>query len=383
MKKLIVMSIVMLSAALFFFSPARADQITEIQVLQSDQVTTSPQEDLPVAVMLLGTGNCKTLDLDWGDGTMHYLSTPPNQNYGFPWIIKKNQPYQNPGTYTIKIISVKGCQSTVLPKTITVVKKTAGGGIIQLCTTVNCVAALFAPKIDTFAIGSNITPGGKMAVVGIAFGNSPGQLHMVGYGPLIPFKLTDTVVQVVEWHNTWVSATIPANITGVVDQPVAFYVLTANNVKSNYSLTVPFTATRDMEQLPAGEVQVGCSDEADFDSCNNVVNSDSIPFCSAPFVTGGGGGTFTGFHWTCVGSSNGTDSFSASLKNGWRFNDAALADLTPEDLFSDDPKFANMSGFQSDATSTNVTLNWNNADASYVLYSVNVSIVGPKGVPHK
>jgi hypothetical protein len=44
-----------------------------------------------------------------------------------------------------------------------------------------------------------------------------------------------------------------------------------------------------------------------------------------------------------------------------------------------------MSGFQADTTSTSmsVKLHWNNQDAAYVWYRVDVFISGPKGVPYK
>ncbi|HEX9444010.1 MAG TPA: hypothetical protein VGA73_07810 [Candidatus Binatia bacterium] len=353
---------------------AWADQITAIQVSPA-----SPQAGSPANVTLQGTGTCSSLVFDWGDQSQPY---PHGSQFTLPFPLPPHT-YANAGSYTLTVTGVKGCVGKGLTKNITVAPKPSGGigGLTDLCKHIDC-GALLAPKIDNFLIFSNFTPGGAIAVLGSGFGAKPGQLHMVGT-TAGSFKITDTVVPIIQggWKNTSIGAKIP-NLTGVVEQPIKFYVVTAGNAKSNDSFTVQFRPTQEMKQLPSGDVQVSCSDEADFDACNSVVNDDGIPFCGAPFVSGGGG-SMSAFHWTCVGSSNGTDSYSASLKNGWLFNDAALVDVTPEDLFSDDPKFASMSGFKSDVASTNVTVNWNNADASYVLYSVNVSIVGPKGVPHK
>jgi hypothetical protein len=385
MKRLIFISSLLLSAALFFSSPAMADKITAIQTSPA-----SPQAGDQVTATLQGIGNCNTLNLDWGDGTGHYFSQPPGHNYplgGAGWQLPPH-PYTNAGTFTIKVVSVKGCQGTGLTKNITVAPKPSGGvifggGLVNLCKYIDCgTGQAQPPKIDNFMIGSMFKPGGTIAVLGANFGTKTGQLHMVSTTSG-SFKITDTVVPIIEWHAKWIGATIP-NLTGVVDQQVKFYAVTAANAKSNDSFAVDFTATREMKELASGDVQVNCSDEADFDSCNDTWYDDGIPFCGAPFVSGGGG-TSDGYHWTCVGSSSGTDSFSASVKNGWRFDSISLYDWTPEDLFPDNPnpKFVNMSGFKSDATSESVTINWNNDDASYVLYSVHVSIVGPKGVPHK
>ena len=96
----------------------------------------------------------------------------------------------------------------------------------------------------------------------------------------------------------------------------------------------------------------------------------------------GGGGTFSGYHWTCVGSSNGTNSFWASLSNGWLFDQAALTNLSHNPTLTASGNVT-MSGFQAATTSTNVKLKWNNANMTYALYSVYVFIVGPKGVPYK
>jgi hypothetical protein len=239
------------------------------------------------------------------------------------------------------------------------------------------------PKIEQVVpFVSNITPGGSAVIKGSWFGNDEGDLYLKGLKKwngvaLSPIKLTIATEPGKDfWKPTGVIGFIPGNITEVKDQPATLQIKTKAGKLSN-EYPVNFAAKKDTKQLPAGDVQVSCSDEADLDSCNNVVHSDSIPFCSAPFVSGGGG-TFSGYHWTCVGSSNGTDSFSASLKHDWRFEHAALADLSGS-VF----QTVTMSGFQSGATSTNVKLKWNNSNVSYVLYKVNVSIIGPKGVPHK
>jgi hypothetical protein len=264
------------------------------------------------------------------------------------------------------------------------VKASCPGSLVGLCAIIDCGGVLVGPpKIDVVVpFVSNITPGGSAVIKGSWFGNDEGELYLKGLKKwngvaLLPIKLAIAKEPGKDfWKSTGVIGFIPGNITEVKDQPATLQIKTKAGKWSN-EYPVNFAAKKDTKQLPAGDVQVSCSDEADWDSCNSVSHKDSIPFCSAPFVSGGGG-TFSGYHWTCVGSSNGTDSFSASLKNDWRFEHAALADLSGS-VF----QTVTMSGFQSGATSTNVKLKWNNANVPAVYYIVNVSIIGPKGVPHK
>ena len=269
------------------------------------------------------------------------------------------------------------------------VKASCPGGLVQLCEWTGCEGVLVPvgpPKIDVVvALISNITPGGAVVVKGSRFGSAEGKLYLKGLKKYTGGELGLVEISIAKeqgkdfWKSTGVIGFIPGDITEVKDQPAKLQIKTTAGKWSN-EYPVNFTAKKDTKQLPASDVQVSCSDEADYDSCYNVVHQDSIPafFCAHLHSIGLGGGTFRGYHWTCVGSSNGTDSFSASLKNGWRFDHAALDDLSGS-VF----QTVTMSGFQSGATSTNVKLKWNNANVDYVLYNVNVSIIGPKGVPHK
>jgi hypothetical protein len=379
MKKILAVPIFILS--LCFFSLARADQITAIQVTPA-----SPQQGSPVTVKLLGTGNCNNLDLSWGDGTLD-LKYNPNFNLPFTNPPQTQHTYQNPGTYTIKVVDVKGCQGKNKQTKITVAftapatgatggATAAGGGIINLCAKVDC-AALFGPHIDHFVFGSNFTPGGNVGVVGSGFGIGLGQLHMVGYGPLIPFKLTDTVVQVVAWNNTSISATIPANITGVVDQPVAFYVLTANNVKSNYSFTVQFTATREVKLLdfagPAAAKLLSCGTDSNQDQCNDWID----PADGTSVTWSVSGVTFLGYHsncWACIGDDGGSDVYLINVPNGW------VLDHFDFNLYYEAGAHV-ATAFPQGATSWQPTIDWTVTPNDDLLYQGYVYIVGPKGVP--
>jgi len=345
---------------------SQGGQITGLTVPPS----ASPNSQVPITVQ--GTGTCGSLELVFGDGSK---ATLPQAT--FP--VNTQHPYTTTGSKTLKATAGTQCQgqaqATLQVKSL----------ITDLCAKTDC-GTLFCltPQIKEFMFfmsgipsSSVAMPGGIVVIKGCGFGSTAGTIRLVGSAPAFKLDAVSNQKQIIEWKDGLVSWELPM-VTGVVDQPAMLQIKTHNNKESN-EFPVNFKATQDIKQLPASHVQVSCSDESDHDSCNNVFHSDSSPFCSAPFVSGGGG-TFSGYHWTCVGSSNGTDSFSASLKkeNGWRFDHAALDDLSGS-VF----QTVTMSGFQSGSTSTNVSLKWNNAHVSYVLYSVKVSIVGPKGVPHK
>jgi hypothetical protein len=260
--------------------------------------------------------------------------------------------------------------------------------LAKLCTWIDCQAALAVlPKITQ--ANSPIRPGLGVLIRGSGFGQAEGEFYLTG---LWEHPVGDSLAAVKSvkltipkapgedyWTPTWVIGLVPENITQVRDQPVKLRIKTKDNKWSN-EYPVDFVARRDIKVLPKSDVQGNCSPEADSDHCSHgEISSNYIPLCYGPLpdpsmIGWYGEATFYGKHWTCVGSSDGTDSFSASLKNDWRFDHAALDDLSPGAV--------TMSGFQKGTTSTNVSLGWNNANVSYVFYRVMVSIVGPKGVPH-
>ena len=262
---------------------------------------------------------------------------------------------------------------------------TSHSSLTQLCTWIDCQAALAVlPKITQ--ADSPITPGGYVVIQGSRFGQLTGELWLTGLksysGPsLPPIKLTIPLGSATWdfWQSKFVVGFVPDNIYYVTDQPAKLQIKTKDNKWSN-EFPVTFKATRDIKVLPYINLSPGdCSDEADFDRCNNVKHENFILFCSSP-IDFAEGGTFYGFHWTCVGDSNGTDSFRFSLreKYGWSLYSADL-DYSTGGI---DPPVTTSGPQDWGVTYTKVSLHWNNETVSYVSYRVNVSIVGPKGVPH-
>jgi hypothetical protein len=258
--------------------------------------------------------------------------------------------------------------------------RTPSTSLSELCQHIDCgtvFSSFLKPTIEQVVpLLSNITSEGWVAIKGSGFGNEVGEFVLfwdqvgISTEPLtIPSEMGKD-----HWTLTSVLGQLPP-ITGKQDRTAWLRLKTKAGTWSNF-FPVNFTAERELKQLQATDVAVNCSDEADVDKCNSHYNTDSVPFCSSPFVSAGqDGDTIVGHHWTCVGDSEGTDSYSASLENGWLFESAAFSDLKGSNS-------ATMTGFQSGSQSMNVKVNWSNENVSYVLYRMNISIEGPKGVPH-
>jgi hypothetical protein len=259
---------------------------------------------------------------------------------------------------------------------------TPSNTLAELCQKIDCgtlFSALLIPKIEQvvpFPL-SNITSDGWAAIKGSGFGNEEGELFLVWNVILGPMEKLDIPSERNKdfWTPTSVFGRIPP-ITGKKDQPVWLLIKTKAGKNSNL-FEVNFRAERELKQLQSSDVEVSCSYEADEDKCNSDYNNDDVPFCQDPFVSSGqDGDTIVGYHWTCVGDSDGTDSYSASLKNGWLFENAAFTNVSGGNS-------AAVTGFQSGTASMNVKVSWSNENVPYVLYRMNISIEGPKGVPHK
>jgi hypothetical protein len=248
----------------------------------------------------------------------------------------------------------------------------------ELCQKIDCgtvFSSFLKPTIDQVVpFLSNITSDGWVVVKGSGFGNEIGEFFLVWDFPLpftVPLKIP-TEPGKDHWTPTYVFGQLPS-ITGRKDEEACLVIKTKAGSSSN-CFSVNFTAERELKQLQSSDVDVNCSDESDHDSCNSDFDTDSVPFCSAPFLVGVDA-TITGYHWTCVGDSEGTDTYSASLENGWLFESADFDDMMGANS-------ATMTGFQSGTATMNVKVNWTNEDVSYVRYRMNISIKGPKGVPH-
>jgi hypothetical protein len=237
------------------------------------------------------------------------------------------------------------------------------------------------PKITGVFLLSNITPGGTVLVQGCGFGSKEGGLRIA----LMDFK-GNTIVRflnILEWNDTYVGATIPSDIFHVKDQSGKLKILTAAPQKDSNEYSVSFQATQDLKLLPMTDVIVGCSSGADTDQCNGDEVSFSPP-CPHWFAVGTG--TANGQHFTCadpLGSDSGTDSYTAILANGWVTHSMDWSEQTSCDS---DTEVSQVHPYNFAANNAVFVLfvDWITClDDGLVTYDANVFIKGPIGVPHK
>jgi hypothetical protein len=234
----------------------------------------------------------------------------------------------------------------------------AAGNVLPPCS---------SPKIAKVFLFSKITPGGFVAVKGCGFGSTPSGKSFVLELTKPPFN--NITIKVTEWKDGLVSGYLPpdtdpgSGVTKVVDQPAHFKITSANGTTT--SPDVSFVAARETKMLPFSALHVDCSTEADQESCD-----------SGEFY----GHTAHAYHatlWDPLGGDEGTDSYSATLKNGWRF-----IDMTWDPW--GDGGYVSQGGFVKDSTSLSLQVKWNtgcgSCDAGYELGLV---IEGPIGTSYK
>jgi hypothetical protein len=190
-------------------------------------------------------------------------------------------------------------------------------------------------KASIIPVFSNITPGGVVLIKGCGFKDVGGQVILSGLKkfdntPLPPVEL-DTFNAGAEYHwtNTMIIATIPNDITMVRDQPAKIQVVrpavapepNPKQLRKSSQLPVTFRAAREGKLLPGSDVQAVCSDGADDNSCNGFHHNNSF-FCAGISGINTAGSAY-GQHFTCAGifdsEDDGSDTFFATLKNGWVF----------------------------------------------------------------
>ena len=381
MKRLFIVPVFILGLAVSFPSSAQA-AIEGIEVKQGSPpvVTTSPVEDSPVTVRLLGTGNCDGFKLKWGDGTADY-QYPFSLNLPFP--IPTTHTYQNPGPKTIEL-TAKGCQVNARARQLTITVAMAprrpptdrpptdrpAGSLSQLCKYIDCFqpSVLAPPKIDKFFLFSNFTPGGTVIALGSGFGSQGTGFFIEGTAS--SHKLTQKTLEILEWKNNYIAAKIPSNITGVTDQAAKLYVIRPDYVKSN-ELSVQFRAKRDYLVLSNSDVNASCEETATFNGCN--------PWTQYSF------GAYHQEHLLIEVSHTGTDSFSTiTLKNGWLFNSMSVDGVGPhQGAWVNPPQ-----GFVPFSSKLDLNIKWHvDGDSPFsgniATYGGRLHIEGPAGIPYK
>ena len=334
----------------------------------------SPGENVSFTVTVQGTGKCKTIDVDFGDNSP--AATLDNPNLG----TSENNTtdphaYAPAGSYTITATAVEQCTGQA-SQTVNV--QTAGApeddeGMAQvLCKiTDSCAGAGTAmgpaqgksmtylrPSIEAMFPGP-ITPGADVLILGGGFGEGKPEATL----KLVDANLTATL-SVFDHSDGFVAATVPADLTNLVDQPADIFIKRAGDGALSAARRVTFTAAREVRPLPAGDPAlklVTCDDDANVNSC----------YLSADY-----GHAIHAGHancWGCVGDDAGTDKYSVNLKNGWVIDEMFFTELSEGT--------AKEPGFPLDASSAMLAVPWKVSPNSTVIYDIDFAIRGPKGIP--
>ncbi len=149
----------------------------------------------------------------------------------------------------------------------------------------------------------SLTPGGMITFEGDCLGTTPGEVRVYG-----DFANGFVRLQVQMWADGGVAATVPADLTGVLDQSARLEVVRADQRASN-DRKAAFVATRATLQVPASLVQlVTCTDYA------NDCADDAASHVSTDGDDGSSGQRF------------GTDAWQVTVGNGWSLQNLQVSD---------------------------------------------------------
>jgi hypothetical protein len=185
------------------------------------------------------------------------------------------------------------------------------------------------------------------------------------------------------WYPGLAGGTVPKAISGEVEQTVDVVLKTLDGKKSNV-WKAKFHPRLDVVALPQSHVKVvSCSDDGVANSCNH--QGDDSGGCFMGFATEGippvASDSFGGHHHGCFGFSgdSGVDIFSASLKNGWKFDSLSeYSSSTWDNGTATSPIFV---PFLAGSSSVKFQVLWGiGAMGGSIAYEGVIMIIGPKGV---
>lgn len=302
-------------------------------------------------IKITGTGSCSTFLFNLGDSTP-IVHLPGN----FPILVYHT--YSHAGTFSLTAQGQGNCHGAV-----------------------NASLQVAGPTITSIFPFSVIKPGGSVILEGQNFGNLPGQI-LINIPSLHQFA--GTPLENIQWGNTFASGMIPATITGVPDQQVFFTVVAQCGAVSNSS-AANFTATRAMVALPFDQISCFSFNYGNSDECQNLGQNNFPIECGSLPPVGTGGNPATGFYgyhasgWG--GGETGDDPFDANfnLSNGWVVDYVTgLSSYT----VGGGSYAAESSASQFGATSPSVDVNWKADACGLILYTGDIYVIGPKGLPY-
>lgn len=273
----------------------------------------------------------------------------------------------------------------------------------QLCSIAKC--AFGPPTVQSLDSASVVSPGGKVVLQGANFNSSdgtPGQI-VLKVGTKFPMTIVqfgvpmnavyhqpyvERQLAVLGWANGHVFGQIPADIAGVMDGTATLEVWRSDGPKSA-PFSVHFTAARDLQILPMGDVTLkSCDKASDANRCDLWTDSPQLTIPShmgfdPAFSIFGEHTMFiqNKADWQVLGD----DTYSFDLKNGWALDESYQFENGIAENHSCTGDFADEhfthSKPSSKPSTSDVVIPW--TAGCDVQYAVALHITGPKGVPWK
>ena len=247
---------------------------------------------------------------------------------------------------------------------------------------VNASLQVLGPTITSIFPFSVNKPGGTVILQGQKFGNLPGQI-LINLSSLQQF--TGIPLTILQWGDTFAAGVIPEGINGAPDQEATFTVVAQCGAVSN-SWRAKFIATRAIVTLPFDQISCFSFAIGNSDNCQNIGQRNFPLECGSilPIGTANPPTGFEGYHasgWG--GGETGSDAFYTpfDLKNGWVVD--YVTDLSWAG-YGGGSYAAEAGASPSGATNPNVNVNVNwKADAcGAIIYTGDIIIIGPLGMPY-
>lgn len=239
---------------------------------------------------------------------------------------------------------------------------------------------MFAPKIRKISsIRPEIKAGDTFLIQGSKFGKIKGKVYISSN--LLPNKKIEAVVSY--WNRSTKSIICkgPVTLNGIKPHNAKFYIITANNLKSNE--VEKLVGGWEEKLLTEDAIGVSCGTDGNCNHCN-----DSISGC-------GGDTAFTadgyadevsidGFHsnaFATIGDDVGDDIYYINLKNGWVLKSIEIP--TWDKSSGDEVLTGPTPSFPVGSSIWNAVIHWKVSPNDNVKYRIKIMVEGPIGTHYK
>jgi hypothetical protein len=369
-------AVVAVTLGLLASVPSVVDAGTIAQVV----VPSATYVDTPVDVVLVGTGTCNGLSFTDGEN-------PPGPiNVVFPRAtgsVTRKVVYHDVG---FKVIVARGttpgCVGVAVGSTTVFPKGPSQGPTPPaLCAIFpeSCPPTPPAPPPVIASVQPQVIgPAGFITLQGSNF-----DPEHTGQGELL-LLMSDgpRSLDLATYFDTTVSATIPFNISGVLDQTARLQIKRGDGVLSNV-VEVSFVAARDSMVVPSWAVRANCSFGATWNKCND---NGELGYCVLELPpTGIVNLTINGFHnEDCLATGNsGSDSYAIPLNpnNGWRLESVDPPETYVEGGSVGLPTVIEVHDQNGTEVEIAFVVQWQlDFNGGPLYYDFNVHISGPRGV---